>query len=43
MQYAHSNRGYLNEAEMSMSTAENYARRARNSDSLEDVAYSMCR
>jgi hypothetical protein len=26
---------------MSMSTAEKYARRARNSDSLEDVAYNM--
>ena len=26
---------------MSMSTAERYARRARNSDSLEDVAYNM--
>jgi hypothetical protein len=30
-----------NEAQMSMSTAEKYARRARNSDSLEDVAYNM--
>ena len=26
---------------MSMSAAEKYARRARNSDSLEDVAYNM--
>jgi hypothetical protein len=26
---------------MSMSTAEKYARRARNSDSLEDVAYNI--
>jgi hypothetical protein len=26
---------------MSMSTAEKCARRARNSDSLEDVAYNM--
>jgi hypothetical protein len=26
---------------MSMSTAEKYARRARNSDSLEDVAYNV--
>jgi hypothetical protein len=26
---------------MSMSTAEKYARRARNSDSLDDVAYNM--
>jgi hypothetical protein len=30
-----------NEPQMSMSTAEKYARRARNSDSLEDVAYNM--
>ena len=29
------------EAQMSMSTAEKYARRARNSDSLEDVAYNV--
>lgn len=29
------------EAQMSMSSAEKYARRARNSDSLEDVAYNM--
>jgi hypothetical protein len=26
---------------MSMSSAEKYARRARNSDSLEDVAYNI--
>jgi hypothetical protein len=26
---------------MSMSTAEKYARRARNSDSLEDLAYNV--
>jgi hypothetical protein len=30
-----------NEAQMSMSTADKYARRARNSDSLEDVAYNI--
>ena len=36
------NRAYANEAQMSMSTAEKYARRARNSaDSLEDVAYNI--
>jgi methyl-accepting chemotaxis protein len=36
------NRPYANEAQMSMSTAEKYARRARNSaDSLEDVAYNI--
>jgi hypothetical protein len=35
------NRPYSSEAQMSMSTAEKYARRARNSDSLEDVAYNV--
>ena len=29
------------EAQMSTSTAEKYARRIRNSDSLEDVAYNV--
>ena len=35
------NRPYSSEAQMSMSAAEKYARRARSSDSLEEVAYNV--